>query len=80
MITIGFTENLNGEDSLKMVLLDSRFSSINPNYLEDTMSSAKSCYESICKLIDAKKFDTRECIALTNMYNGIKQYYLAQFL
>lgn len=77
---MGFTENLNGEDSLNMVLLDEYFFSKNPNYLEDKMPSAKLCYESICNLSSAKKFDSQECIALTNMYNGFKQYYLAQFL
>jgi len=80
MLTMGFTENLNGEDSLKMILLDEYFISKNSNYLEDAMPSAKSCHASICELINAKKFDSQECIALTNMYDGFKQFYLVRFL
>ena len=75
-----FTQNLSGEDSMKMVMLDSHFASINPNYLEDTIPTAKAIHDRISQLIDAEKFDSSEAIKLTEMYDGVKQFYLAQFL
>ena len=75
-----FTLNLNGEDSLRMTLLDSNLADDNPNYLEDNMPSAKAIHDRILALIDAGKFDSTETIELMRMYDGIKQYYLYQFL
>ena len=75
-----FTQNLSGEDSLRMVLLDSQFASRNPNYLEDAIPTAKAIHDRISQMIDAKKFDSTQAIELTRMYDGIRQFYLAQFL
>lgn len=75
-----FTLNLNGEDSLKLVMLDDHFLSRNPNYLEDAMPTAKTIRNQISQLINDEKFDSVEAIKLTEMYDGVKQFYLAQFL
>lgn len=75
-----FTQNLSGEDSLRMVMLDDYFASRNINYLEDAMPTAKSIHDQISGLIDAGKFDSTEAIELTRMYDGVKQFYLVQFL
>jgi len=77
---MGFTDNLSGEDALKMVQLDSHFASRNPNYLEDAMPSAREIHERISALIDIGKFDSIEAIQLGRMYDGFKQYYLSQFI
>ena len=77
---MSFTLNLSGEDALKMVMLDNYFASRNPNYLEDAMPTAIAIHDRISKLIDAKKFDSLEAIELMRMYDGVKQFYLAQFL
>jgi len=75
-----FTLNLSGEDSLKMALLDSHFAVRNPNYLEDAVPTAKAIHDRISALIDIGKFDSVEAIELSRMYDGVKQYYLSQFL
>lgn len=75
-----FTLNLSGEDSLRMVMLDDYFASKNPDYLEDVMPTAKTLHAQISQLLDAGKIDSPEAIRLTEMYDGIKQFYLAQFL
>ena len=75
-----FTLNLSGEDSLKMVMLDSYFADHNPNYLEDVMPIAKAIHERMSQLIDAGKFNSLEATELMRMYDGIKQIYLSQFL
>ena len=77
---MSFTLNLNGEDSLKMVLLDSKMANINPNYLEDAMPSAKTIHDRINVLINTGKFDSGEANGLLNMYDGIKQFYLMSIL
>ena len=76
---MGFTDNLNGEDSFKMIALDERLFKYNPNYLEDAMPSAREIRDTVIKL-GPTKFDSDEAIALTRQYDGIKQYYLAQFI
>ncbi len=75
-----FTQNLSGEESIRMVMLDSYFASKNHNYLEDAMPTAKAIHDRLSQLIDAGKFDSQEAIKLTKMYDGVKQFYLVQFL
>ena len=77
---MSFTLNLSGEDSLRMVMLDNYFASRNPNYLEDAMPTAMAIHDRVSQLIDARKFDSPEAIELMGMYDGIKQFYLSQFL
>lgn len=75
-----FTLNLSGEDSLRMVMLDDYFASRNPNYLEDAMPTAKTILYRIPQKKDAEKFDAIEAVELIRMYEGVKQFYLSQFL
>lgn len=77
---MGFTDNLSGEDSFKMMLLDDYLFKCNPNYLENVMDSARQILDRVVELGKAGKFDSVEAIQLTRQYDGIKQYYLAQFI
>lgn len=71
---------LSGEESFRMTLKDDYFFSLNPNYLEDAMPTAKAAHERISELIDMKRSDSIEAIQLCKIYEDVKFHYLLQFI
>lgn len=71
---------LSGEESFRMTRKDDYFFSLNPNYLEDAMPTAKAAHERISELIDMGRFDSIEAIQLGKIYEDIKFHYLLQFI